>query len=162
MDSALLPSKRASPAKIAIAIVMILAIVGIIFGLLNFVTYESARRQRVSNAPIACTCAGTLALAHFRPSNSVRAVESHWHIFHPDHMPKGQKAPPMAILGVLIFLYPLLTIAGMMLVIPLIMYMTDHAPFQSLNLPKEYWTLLTRIYTTWAQSTNGKMKVKDM
>ena len=51
-----------------------------------------------------------------------------------------------------------------MLVIPLLMYITDHSPFQRLNLlnPFHFVKLLKMVYTAWSQAENGKMKSKDM
>ena len=51
-----------------------------------------------------------------------------------------------------------------MLVIPLLMYVTDHTPFQSLNplRPDHFARLVVRVYTAWLSNPGGKMKAKDL
>ena len=57
-----------------------------------------------------------------------------------------------------------MTIATLVLVIPLLMYVTDHTPFQSLNplRPDHFARLVVRVYTAWLSNPGGKMKAKDL
>ena len=60
--------------------------------------------------------------------------------------------------------YPVVAFVAMLLIIPVLIYATDHAPFQSLNLlrPDHFARLLFKVYSSWAGSANGKLKAKDM
>ena len=65
----------------------------------------------------------------------------------------------------MIALYPILTLLGMLLIIPLGIYATDHSPFQKLNVlrPDHYVRLAVMVYRAWGQSGNGKLNVnKDL
>ena len=128
-------TKRIPPAKLCIAGTYIVIIVAVIFGLLGLTTYE---------------------------------IEAHYHIFHPnanqsDPGVAGSKKSPWLLIG-LIALYPVLTIGGMLLGIPLMIYISDYTAFQALNLmkPQHVSMLYYRIYSTWAGAPNGKMNGKDL
>ena len=101
-------------------------------------------------------------------SHHAAAVEVHFHIFHPENAkPNPDGSAPVARPGLLIALvlmYPLLTILGMVLIIPLVMYVTDHAPFQSLNMlrPDHFIQLVVQVYRAWLSSAGGKLKPKDL
>ena len=60
--------------------------------------------------------------------------------------------------------YPLLTVVGLILVIPLGVYVTDHAPFQSLNLmrPDHYARLVLRVHKAWLGASDGKLQAKEL
>ena len=94
-------------------------------------------------------------------------MEVHFHIFHPENsnepIPDGIK-PTGALLFFLILMYPLLSILGMGLIISLIMYCTDHAPFQSIHVlrPDHFMRLQTMVYRAWFNSAGGKLKPKDL
>ena len=92
------------------------------------------------------------------------AVDTHFHIFHPKQAVRDEKQPSFAILIALVAMYPLLSVAGLGLVIPLLVYVGDHAPFQSLDVlrPDHYAKLLVRVYRAWASSKGGKLKGKDL
>jgi hypothetical protein len=62
----------------------------------------------------------------------------------------------------MIALYPILTILGMILIIPLAIYVSDHTPFQGLNVlrPDHYSRLLFMVYRAWSQSGTGKLNIK--
>ena len=60
--------------------------------------------------------------------------------------------------------YPLSAAAALFLLIPLVMYVVDHAPFQSLVLPRpdHYVMLISRVYRAWLGVSNGKLSSKEM
>ena len=125
------PDKSAPPAKIAVALLLIVTIVGAIVFSLSTLTDE---------------------------------IEEHYHIFHPQAKKVDDHGKSGSNLIFLIALYPILSVIGLLLVIPLLMYITDHSPFQRLNLlnPFHFAKLLKMVYTAWSQAENGKMKSKDM
>eukprot|EP00325_Prymnesiales_sp_UTEX-LB-985_P003163 CAMPEP_0174697972 /NCGR_PEP_ID=MMETSP1094-20130205/3689_1 /TAXON_ID=156173 /ORGANISM="Chrysochromulina brevifilum, Strain UTEX LB 985" /LENGTH=132 /DNA_ID=CAMNT_0015895061 /DNA_START=11 /DNA_END=409 /DNA_ORIENTATION=+ len=92
-------------------------------------------------------------------------VEEHYHIFHPERVAKPETINGSStMLIALTACYPCLAVSWLMLVIPLLMYASDHAAFQSLHVlrPDHYMRLLSKVYTAWAAAPNGKLKVKDM
>lgn len=60
--------------------------------------------------------------------------------------------------------YPLLTLLALALVLPCAVYVTDHAPFQSLCVlrPGHYAQVLRRVYSAWFGTGDGKLKTKDL
>ena len=95
-------------------------------------------------------------------SHHAAAVEVRY-IFHPENAkPRAARLPGLLI--ALVLMYPLLTILGMVLIIPLVMYVTDHAPFQSLNMlrPDHFIQLVVQVYRAWLSSAGGKLKPKDL
>tara|TARA_B110000046_G_C12610612_1_gene240658 strand:- start:1 stop:159 length:159 start_codon:yes stop_codon:yes gene_type:complete len=52
----------------------------------------------------------------------------------------------------------------MVLIIPTFIYVTDHAPFQSLSIlrPDHYFKIVVKVYKAWASSAGGKLKMKDL
>ena len=91
-------------------------------------------------------------------------LEVAFHIFHRNPAATPSAPPSGTLLFALIALYPLVTIATLVLVIPLLMYVTDHTPFQSLNplRPDHFARLVVRVYTAWLSNPGGKMKAKDL
>ena len=66
--------------------------------------------------------------------------------------------------GFLMMCYPLLAMLGLGLVLPLCVYVSDHAPFQSLQIlrPDHYFQLVWRVYRTWLGADGGKLKAKEL
>ena len=92
-------------------------------------------------------------------------LEEHFHIFHPDQAAVASmgKKPSGSVLVALIALYPLLTIIGLVLCVPLFVYVGDFAAFQSLRpwRPHHYVRLVRHVYAAWIGS-GGKLKSKDL
>jgi len=135
MDGSLMAEKAASPKKKLVAMGLAAVIVIIVVGLLSFTTYE---------------------------------LEQHYHLFHPAAPADATKNADVArgplLMIVLILAYPLLSVLGMALVIPLLIYVNDHAAFNGLNLlqPSHFGLLLKRVYGTWLSTTDGKLNGKDL
>ena len=91
-------------------------------------------------------------------------IEEHYHIFHPKAKKVDDHDKSAGLFIFLILLYPLLTALGLVLAIPLLVYVSDYAPFQNLNLlrPNHYAKLLKVVYTTWLNAEGGKLKSKDL
>ena len=89
-----------------------------------------------------------------------------WQMMSQGTLPVDGSAPVArpGLLIALVLMYPLLTILGMVLIIPLVMYVTDHAPFQSLNMlrPDHFIQLVVQVYRAWLSSAGGKLKPKDL
>ena len=186
-DNALLGAKKIPTDKAVGAAILAIVVISTIAYLLNLVSYEREcslrpRSCRVALPPLASRMFGAplqcarhshgllspAAVSHTLPPRLAAAVEVHFHIFHPENAkPNADGSAPEARPGLLIALvlmYPLLTILGMVLVIPLAMYVTDHAPFQSLNVlrPDHFIQLVVQVYRAWLSSAGGKLKPKDL
>ena len=98
------------------------------------------------------------------PPHRARAVENHFHVF--DHTAKENvqefKSHP-AMLFAMLASFPLLSMLGLLLVIPLGPYCADHAAFQNLNVirPDHHVRLMVKVYRAWTQA-NGKLAGKDL
>jgi hypothetical protein len=92
-------------------------------------------------------------------------LEEHFHIFHPDQgaVAAAGKRPSGFVLVGLLALFPLLTILGLLLCIPLFVYVADYAAFQALRpwRPDHYARLIHHVYAAWIGS-GGKLKSKDL
>lgn len=95
-------------------------------------------------------------------------MEEHFHIFHPlaqhPELKKALRGEGTVELVTSVVQFPLLTMLGLVLVIPLGPYITEHEAFQSLNplLPHHYATLCYRVYSAWSRASNGKLAGKDL
>ena len=45
--------------------------------------------------------------------------------------------------------YPMSAISMILMIVPLAMFVSNHAPFQSLSLPRDYMVLAQRVYQSW-------------
>ena len=91
-------------------------------------------------------------------------MESHFHIFHPNAEDiQVMRKHPLELLK-LVVQFPLLSILGMALVLPLGPYVTEHEAFQNLNplLPHHYVKLVTKVYSAWSNASGGKLAGKDL
>ena len=90
------------------------------------------------------------------PSSAVTAIDGY------KMAQKGRAGVALSISAIGSFVAG--TIATLVLVIPLLMYVTDHTPFQSLNplRPDHFARLVVRVYTAWLSNPGGKMKAKDL
>ena len=90
-------------------------------------------------------------------------MEVHFHVFHPsaDH---SEIAKHPGRLLFLIAQFPLFTILGLFLLIPLGPYIAEHEAFQSLNplFPHHYLKLCQRVYSAWGRASGGKLAGKDL
>jgi uncharacterized BrkB/YihY/UPF0761 family membrane protein len=123
--------------------------------------------KKITSERLASACvlgAGLVGGAVFALSWTTNELETHFHIFHRNPAATPSAPPSGMLLFALIALYPLVTIATLVLVIPLLMYVTDHTPFQSLNplRPDHFARLVVRVYTAWLSNPGGKMKAKDL
>ena len=107
---------------------------------------------------IVLVVAGTLHYA-------AESLESHFHLFDKAHEAgPGALSPHPGIFLLLLSLYPVLSLLGLLLVIPLLVYMTDYAPFQSLRLwkPNHYARLVRLVYSAWLKAPGGKLEAKEL
>jgi len=108
---------------------------------------------------IALICLSFWYLLHLKWA----ALETHL-LAHAQSQPsKGKRRPPTAAIG-LTLLFPLSALVAILLVLPLLVFITDHAPYQNLTpiRPDHYWRLFYRVYAAWLGSAEGKLKEKDM
>ena len=90
---------------------------------------------------------------------------AYWYALHTKwamleaRLHSGQHVNPLLLL-----LFPLSAIALLLLLVPLLMYVVDHAAFSSLAMPRpdHYLRLLCRVYTAWLSAEDGKLKEKDL
>ena len=91
-------------------------------------------------------------------------MEVHFHIFNHTLSEDVEefRAHPGALLLCLAS-FPLLTILGLALVIPLGPYVFDHAAFQSMHVvrPDHFLRVVFHVYKTWI-ANDGKLKAKDL
>ena len=92
------------------------------------------------------------------------AVEDHFHIFNHT---AGEnviefRAHPGMFIG-LLACFPIFSMLGLLLVLPLGPYCADHAAFQNLRIirPDHYVRLCVKVYTAWTVG-NGKLASKDL
>ena len=91
-------------------------------------------------------------------------MEVHFHIFNntlTEDMDEFRAHPGMLV-G-LLACYPLLSMLGLALVIPLGPYCAEHAAFQHLNVlrPDHHLRLCYKVYKAWI-ATDGKLSKKDL
>ena len=92
-------------------------------------------------------------------------LEDHFHIFNstldPEH--REMKIHPFQLVG-LVFLFPVIAMSTLVLLIPLLVYVSDHAALQALNplRPDDYARLLHKVYAAWIAGGDGKLKMKDL
>ena len=119
---------------------------------------------------LAAAICGTLVvgiIAYRLYSLSV-TMEDHFHIFHPlaDHpeLKQALRGQGTLELVTMVIQFPLLTMLGLVLVVPLGPYITEHEAFQSLNplLPHHYATICFRVYSAWSRASGGKLASKDL
>ena len=92
------------------------------------------------------------------------AVEEHFHVFDHtarENIQEAKRHPGMLL--VLTMSFPLLSMLGLLLLIPLGPYVTEHAAFQNLHVlrPDHHLRLCVKVYTAWT-AANGKMSKKDL
>ena len=70
----------------------------------------------------------------------------------------------LLVVWLCIMSYPLSGIIALILLIPIGVYVLDHAPYQSLVLPRpdHYAILVSRVFRSWMGAGNGKLAAKDM
>lgn len=75
-----------------------------------------------------------------------------------DHKEPGLSLP------MTVALMPLTAIGMIALVVPVGIYIFDHAPFQSLFIlrPDHYTQLLYRVFFAWSKAKNGKLASKEL
>ena len=93
------------------------------------------------------------------------AVEDHFHIFNHtagENMIEFRSHP--AMLGFMLACFPVVTMLGLLMIIPLGPYVTEHAAFQNLSVarPDHYLRLCTKVYKAWGTTGNGKLASKDL
>ena len=91
-------------------------------------------------------------------------MESSFHILEHSTSENAHelKVHPGYFLGAMMS-FPILGAGSLGLVIPLAVYVADHAAFNDLHVirPDHFGKLLSRVYRSWA-ATNGKMATKDL
>ena len=91
-------------------------------------------------------------------------MEEHFHIFNHTLSEDVEefKAHP-AMLLICLMSFPILTMIGLALVIPLGPYVFDHAAFQSMHVvrPDHFLKVVFKVYSAWI-ANDGKLKAKDL
>lgn len=91
--------------------------------------------------------------------HGVHGVTEYFH----DHQGKMTRRVVL-VLPLIAMCVPLGTVLFFALLIPLGVYIFDHAAFQSLNVlrPDHYLTVVARVWRTWSGAKNGKLNGKDL
>ena len=91
-------------------------------------------------------------------------MENSFHVFDHTAAENVQeiKRHPSELLGAMM-MFPILAATAMGILIPVAVYVGDHAAFNDLHIarPDHLATLLVRVYRSWAAS-NGKLASKDL
>ena len=93
------------------------------------------------------------------------SLEDHFHIFNttldPEH--REMKVHPLQLVG-MVALFPVIAASMLVLLIPLLVYVSDHAALQALNplRPDDYARLLHKVYAAWIAGGDGKLKMKEL
>ena len=121
--------------------------------------------KALSAGLVAITIVGSI---YWFLSEVATELEQHFHIW--SHTPKQlaelqievKQHPAMMI--AMIMTFPFFGIMGIVLVLPLGVYVTDHAAFQNLNVlrPDHYMRLLVRVYKALIADGDGKLKGKNL
>ena len=116
-------------------------------------------------ASAAANALAIMGATYYVMSSVHMELETHFHLLHPQAEDTAEmRRHPFMLFG-FIALFPLTMVVAFLLLVPLMAYCTDHAPFQNLNLwlPQHYLRLLYKFYRAClTESKNGKLSGKDL
>ena len=113
-------------------------------------------------AVVALTVVGLIAYTLHHVSVE---MEEHFHIFShtlKEDVQEFKRHPGMLI--VLMASFPILSMSGLLLLIPLGPYCAEHTAFQNLHVvrPDHHLRLCFKVYKAWLGTSNGKLDGKDL